>query len=375
MTDGISQRADFTAIRYAQCWEDADILLRGLEIQPEHNCLSIASAGDNTLAMLSRKPKCVIAIDLSQAQLACLELRVAAYRALEHRELLELIGSIESLRRLHLYRRCREFLSNQSRAFWEARSPEIEQGIGAIGRFENYLRIFRKYILPWLHPPEKIEELVQPKSVAAREEFYAKAWDTWRWRLTFRIFFSRLVMGRVGRDPEFFRYVEGSVAEHFLARARKAGTQLDPSTNPYLQWLLFGQHRTALPFSLRPENFAAIRANLDRLEIRQQSLEEFLRECPSSTIDRFNLSNIFEYLSLEESQKIFERLARAGRSHSRIAYWNLLVRRRRPKAMANKIRPFGQLSEKLSASDQTFFYQAFIVEEMKWEAAGFKVVN
>src|SRR5216684_1368819 len=77
MGSEVAARADFSGIRYAQCWEDADILLEGLDIQPGDICLAIASAGDNALAMLSRAPQRVIALDLSPAQLACVELRVA----------------------------------------------------------------------------------------------------------------------------------------------------------------------------------------------------------------------------------------------------------------------------------------------------------
>src|SRR3954453_624040 len=85
--------ADFSEIRYAQCWEDADVLLEGLDVRPGDVCLSIAWAGDNSLALLTRNPGRVIALDLSRAQLACLALRVAAYHELTHPELLELIGS------------------------------------------------------------------------------------------------------------------------------------------------------------------------------------------------------------------------------------------------------------------------------------------
>src|SRR5205823_11020628 len=95
---------------------------------------------------------------------------------------------------------------------------------------------------------------------------YERQWNTWRWRLLFRVFFSRFVMGRFGRDPSFFSYVEGSVSDRILERARYAVTELDPAANPYLQWIMTGRHTTALPFALRPENFEAIRANLDRLE-------------------------------------------------------------------------------------------------------------
>src|SRR5271167_3700382 len=98
-------------IRYAQCWEDADALNEGLDVQAGDTCLSIASAGDNTLALLARNPRRVIAIDRRPEQIACLELRVSAYRNLAHGELLELIGSRPSERRGPLYRRCRPDLS------------------------------------------------------------------------------------------------------------------------------------------------------------------------------------------------------------------------------------------------------------------------
>ena len=48
MRSEASERADFSGIRYAQCWEDSDVLLAALEPGPGKRCLSIASAGDNT---------------------------------------------------------------------------------------------------------------------------------------------------------------------------------------------------------------------------------------------------------------------------------------------------------------------------------------
>ena len=87
-----AEHADFSSIRYGQCWEDADVLLAALQPRAGQVGLSIASAGDNTLALLASCPERVFAIDLNPAQLACLELRVAAYRTLTHRELLVLMG-------------------------------------------------------------------------------------------------------------------------------------------------------------------------------------------------------------------------------------------------------------------------------------------
>ncbi len=364
MGSEVAAKADFSGIRYAQCWEDADVLLQALDIQPGDVCLSIASAGDNALAMLSRGPAQVIALDLSPAQLACVELRVAAYRELSHAELLELIGSTPSRRRQSLYERCRTQLSPSARAFWNAHSAEIAQGIGGAGKFERYFALFRNRVLPLVHRGAKVNALLRGGSFQERQAFYRDEWDTVRWRILFRIFFSRFVMGRMGRDPSFFSYVEGSVADRILERTRHALTNLDPADNPYLQWILTGRHVGALPYSLRPENFDSIRAHLDRLELRCQPIEDFLAERGSNAIDRFNLSDIFEYMSLENFHRLLERLHASGRKGGRLAYWNMLAPRSRPETMAAQLRPLTDLAARLHAEDKAFFYSRIVVEEI-----------
>src|SRR5688572_2104566 len=259
-------RADFSAIRYAQVWEDADVLLAGLAVRSGDVCLSIASAGDNALAVLTHDPARVIAIDLSPAQLACLELRVAAYKTLTHPELLQLMGSRQSTRRAALYARCRPALGTAARTFWDGRAHAIEAGIGSAGKFERYFALFRSRVLPLVHRRRTDLEWFEPKTSAERRRFYDEQWNTWRWRLLFRVFFSRRVMGRLGRDPEFFRYVETDVAGAILERTRHALTELDPVENPYVRWILTGQHGDALPCALRPEHFDIIRDRLERLE-------------------------------------------------------------------------------------------------------------
>ena len=43
----VEDYAKFDILRYAQVWEDADILLQALDIHEDDNILSIASAGEN----------------------------------------------------------------------------------------------------------------------------------------------------------------------------------------------------------------------------------------------------------------------------------------------------------------------------------------
>jgi S-adenosylmethionine-diacylglycerol 3-amino-3-carboxypropyl transferase len=340
------------------------VLLAGLDVRPGQQYLAIASAGDNALAMLSRSPARVIALDLNPAQLACLALRVAAYRNLSHPELLELIGSTPSQRRPLLYQRCRAELSPAVRAFWDERPGLIAAGIGHAGKFERYFRLFRRWLLPLVHGPERVDRLLVGGSRVDRESFYTQEWDSWRWRLLFRLFFSRAVMGRLGRDPSFFRYVEGSVADRILARARDAVTRLDPTANPYLQWILTGHHRTALPYALRPENFEPIRANLHRLVWTEQSLEAFVAQYDGPPIDGFNLSDIFEYMAPAAYHRLLAHIWHISRPGGRLVYWNMLAPRRRPEALAEKLRPLADLARRLQRVDKAFFYSDFVVEEV-----------
>ena len=357
--------ADFSHIRYAQCWEDADVLLEALDLRPGQTCLSIASAGDNSFSLLSRDPARVIAVDLNPAQLACVHLRKAAYAWLDHDQFLELIGSRPCADRAQLYQKCRPLLPPEAREFWDDRPQDIECGIGAAGKFENYFRLFRTRVMPWIHSRARIERLLAGGTEQQRREFYDRVWNTRRWRLLFRVFFSRPVMGRLGRDPTFFRYVEGSVSDRIFARAQHALRELDPAQNPYLQWILAGRHTRALPHALRPDNFQAIRRNLDRLEVRHCSIEQFLAEYPETRIDRFNLSDIFEYMSPQSHHRMLEAIVRCSRPGARLAYWNMLAPRRRPEEMRDRLVALDDLADRLHQQDRAFFYSAFRLEQVQ----------
>jgi S-adenosylmethionine-diacylglycerol 3-amino-3-carboxypropyl transferase len=358
-------RADFSRIRYAQVWEDADVLLAALDVRPDDTVVSICSAGDNALALLGAGAKRVIALDINASQLACLELRVAAYRELTHAELLVLTGSRPGSpdERAILYQRCRNRLSDAVRAFWDAQPRAIAEGIGGAGKFENYFRLFRSRVLPLVHGRATVAALLRGGSRAERELFYEDRWNTWRWRVLFKVFFSRFMMGRLGRDPAFFKYVQGSVADRILARTRHALTALDPAENSYLHWILTGTHGAALPWALRPENFEKIRSRLDRLEWRKMTIEAFLDQERINGVAKFNLSDIFEYMSPENYQSLLERLIAASRPGSRLAYWNMLAPRTRPQSLASRLQPMA-IAERLFEQDKAWFYSRFVTEEV-----------
>jgi S-adenosylmethionine-diacylglycerol 3-amino-3-carboxypropyl transferase len=356
-------RVDFSFVRYANCWEDAAILVKALRPEKGMRLLSIASAGDNSLALIASGAE-VVAVDLNPSQLACAELRREAIRIMPYGEFLQFIGVDESDSRLDSYDAVRPHLTPSALAFWDSRRDIIEQGFIHFGKFERYFRLFRKRILPLIHSRHRVEALLSPMRMDERREFYRRRWDSVRWNLLFRVFFSRIVMGRLGRDPVFFQQVKGSVADRILSRARYALSELDASANPYLTYILTGNYRPALPFYLRQEYYQAIRNNIQGLVLQPGSVDEVAASHGPKAFDGFNLSDIFEYLTPSACAGVYEKLLSSARPGARLAYWNMLVPRACPPNLLNRVRCLEDEADGLFMQDQAFFYSRFVVEEV-----------
>jgi len=336
-------------IPYAQSWEDADVLLEALQVDSADTCLSVASAGDNTLALVGAGAKRVIAADLSPAQIACLELRVSAYRNLKHSEFLELLGQNPSAQRLELYQRCRADLSQQARRFWDRRQRLILQGIVYSGRFEKSLTLLRRFVLPLIHPRKKVNRLFEMSTVQERHEFYDREWNTQRWTLLCNILFGRMTEPGVQIQNR---------------RIPNALIQLPPQKNPYLQWILAGRFMTALPYALRPENFDRIRQNLDSLEWHCASVEDVLAGLPDDVLHCCNLSNIFEHVSPESYRRMLHEIIRVSAPGCRLVYWNVSAQRHCPPVLADRLRQRRDLAVRLFRKDKTFFHRDLVIEEV-----------
>ncbi|HOW97452.1 MAG TPA: DUF3419 family protein [Kiritimatiellia bacterium] len=359
MADDLAQRVRFDFIHYANCWEDPRLLFEALQPVGKR-ILSIASGGDNSLALLGEGAE-VVAADLSRAQLACIELKVAAIRELDDEALLAFLGLRPSADRLAVHDKLlRLRLSENAAAFWNGHPGDIAAGIVHAGKFENYFRLFRTRVLPLIHGRRTVESLLAARDAAGRRDFYDRRWNNRRWRLMFRLFFSRWVMGRFGRDPEFFRYVEGSVADRILARAEHALTVLPTHDNPYLEYILTGNFARALPPYLEPERLARVRANLDRLTL----FEGPAQEAPGE-FDGFNLSDIFEYMPPDVAERVYGQLLDKARPGARLAYWNMLVPRACPEPYRARVKALDELGARLLEQDRAFFYRRFVVAEAR----------
>jgi len=362
--DKIEDRAKFTYIRYANCWEDAEILCEALQAKESKRFLSIASAGDNSLSLLSYGAE-VIAVDLNPSQLACVELRTVLINKLDYNDFLAFLGIKHANNRLSTFDKLKTELNGSALDFWEKHRDLIETGVIHGGKFEKYFHYFRKLVTNLIHSKKTVDELLGEKSKDERIKFYSAKWANRRWHWLFKIFCSKFVMGRMGRDPEFFRYVDIPVAENILHRVKYALTELETHQNPYLDYILTGNFTNSLPHYLKEDNFNKIKRNLNKLILYHGTIHEAAQRFGSEKYDGYNLSDIFEYLDESTCRDIYQALIEVSRPQARFAYWNMLVPRRCPKDLGDQVVYKEDLSRKLFAKDKAFFYSNFIVDELK----------
>ena len=358
---GISHRTSFDRIRYASVWEDADAVCEAMAPSAQGGrVLSIASAGDNTLAALTLDPAEVVAFDLSAAQLACLELRMAAFRELDHASLVSFLGFAPHQDRGRTYLRVRRHLSESAREVWDTRSRAILMGPALSGGFERYFALFRNLVLPLVHGRGTIQQLLKRQSETDRLAFYDRSWNTKRWKLLSRVFFSRLVMGRHGRDPAFFDQVDAAVGSTLFERNERFLRSTRVDRNPYLTLLLTGSFEgSSLPRYLRPEFHEVIRSRLSRVQLVQGGFEEI-----EGPFDAFNLSDVFEYMLPGEHEAAAERVVDMAAPGARVAYWELFVDRPLDVAGNGRAAELEEESRRLSESALTWFYRGLRVFEV-----------
>lgn len=352
-------------IYYSQCWEDPYVLLEGLEINQEDKILSITSGGCNTLTLLLKDPKEIIALDINSAQNYLLELKISAIRYLSHEDLLSFLGVDHSKNRLSLYSLLKPHLSKDAQGWWNDNLDLIDQGIIHVGKLEKYFRVFSKFILPLIHSKRTVQFLFKEKTEDKQHEFYNKKWNTWMWRFLFSIFFSKKLTSNNGRNKQLFKYVNtNNITGHYLNKIKNS-ICIEPSKNFFLHYMFTGKYdKNNLPLYLRKENIPIIQERINRIKIISEDIATHIKKNPKK-YTKYNLSNIFETLSIEETCAIFKDMTKVSNNDTRLVYINHLVDRTFSEELKNIIMHDFKKEDILNMQNMAFFYKKIHIDYIK----------
>lgn len=333
-------------IHYSNCHEDILFVINNLKVKPKR-VLSIASALDNSLSLLLLNPEKIIAIDSNPTQIFLCNLKKCAIKNLTYDEFLIFLG-VKTGNGLELFNKIKDDLDGRTKEYFETHLYLIEDvKLVNCGRFEYYFQIFKNKILPLVHKKQTVKTFMESETQAEQSDFYFKKFNNLRFKLMFKLFFSEAVMKRLGRDKDYFKYNLESPEKMLKKKFENGILNNLNKENPYLQYVVLNKFKE-LPLYLKEENFNIIKDRLDRLEIKLCDFDAFIKE--DNEFDLMYLSDIFEYLSEEQTAKlsnlIYERVAENGQ----VIYFNMLNERRLSA-------PF--LEEKLNQDkDRAFYYSA-----------------
>jgi S-adenosylmethionine-diacylglycerol 3-amino-3-carboxypropyl transferase len=305
-------------LHYGCVWEDADVLCRALQpVAERQRLLSICSAGDNALALLTLDPSEVVAVDTDHKQLAALDLRARAFEALEYNEMLVFLGVLGG-ERPRVYQQLRPFLAEPSRRFWDGEPEKVRMGIIHGGTFERYMRWFRTVLPP--RTRASLSRLAEASTITAREEIYDKECDSALWRVITSLAFYPRAISMFDCRRRYLEKKDVSVVRVMRERLRRALSVAPWTSNPYLTYFLTGNYSSsALPLYLRPENFTSIRSRITQLSFHHIDVALAVM---LGRFKGFNLSNVFDYLSPREAAKTYRSVLAAGEDGARLVYWS-----------------------------------------------------
>lgn len=352
-------------IKYSQCWEDTDVLVSALILKQDDVILSITSGGDNSLALSSLSRKRLISIDMNIHQNYLLELKLLSIKELEYKEVLKFFGILNSKDRTVYYDIIKKKLSKNSLNFWEDNLHLIKKGIIHIGKFENYFRIFRVFVLRLSGNKKYVKYLFEKKEMKKHINFYHSKWNTLRWRLIMNLFLNKKFMKKVGRSKIMFKHhTENKISNHYLEKTDNVLKSKNIFSNSYMYYVLNGNYLKNYPYYLKKLNFEKIKNSVCNIEIVTKDLIKYLRQIKDNSFNKFNLSDVFEAMSRTESNIVFKEILRTGKNNARIIFWNNLIKRDVPTNLQSNFIRDKEKEKELSVFEKFKYYEKFYIYKL-----------
>lgn len=352
-------------IRYSQCWEDSEIVLQALDIQFDDVVFSIASGGENVFAMMSKTENDVFVIDYNPSQIFLVDLKFIAIKNLDFNKYLEFIGIKKCKNRVHIFNQLTPLLNQKSKLYFQNNIKLIKKGIIHVGKFDKYLQIFSKKVLPFLISPFAIKKAINTDNREYQHKIYQKIWNNWRWRLIGKVFFGKSVMQKMGRHKVMFKYNDKkSTGSIYLDRAEEFLKNGSTHKNHYLDYILSGNFSENLHYYLQKTIFESLK-NKQKIKFTNTDILSFLKSMPDNSINKYNLSDVFESMNNDETEAVFKEILRTASNNARIIFWNNLVERDVPTNLKSNFKQDIDLQNKLASLEKVFFYNRFFIYKIK----------
>ncbi|MGA2291337.1 DUF3419 family protein [Bradyrhizobium sp.] len=323
----------FRRLVYTQIWEDPEADLAALQLPLGSTIVTISSGGCNALSYLTAQPAQVYAVDLNEAHLALLKLKLAGIRAFPgYAEFWQFFGEAASAANSELYReRLRPWLDADARAYWDKRNAigrpryaNFTDGFyrhGMLGRFIGLAHLVAKFaridLEALLHEntdaPERVQALDRLNSL-----FHS--------RLARLFTRTPALLFSLGIPPQQ-RVLLGAGAPLNEVLHERLLRLIDghPNDTNYFAWQALhraypGPGDRCLPPYLQRRQYARMRDGAGLVIPVHANLRMFLESLPAREVDAVVLLDSQDWMAGEEIRALWTAIDRTGSDHVRVIF-------------------------------------------------------
>jgi S-adenosylmethionine-diacylglycerol 3-amino-3-carboxypropyl transferase len=323
----------FRRLVYTQIWEDPEADLAALQLPLGSTIVTISSGGCNALSYLTAQPAQVYAVDLNEAHLSLLKLKLAGIRAFSsYAEFWQFFGAATSPANAELYRnRLRPMLDTNTRAYWDKRNiigrPRhgyFTNGFyrhGMLGRFIGFAHLLAKFaridLAALLNGKPGAPERVQSLDRLHRL-FHS--------RLARLITQTPALLFSLGIPPQQRALLGGGAPLNEVLHERLLRL-IDghPNETNYFEWQALhrgypGPGDRCLPPYLQRAQFERMRNGAGLIIPVHDNLRSFLESLPAREIDAVVLLDSQDWMAPDEIRALWDAIDRAGSDNVRVIF-------------------------------------------------------
>src|SRR5882757_8684444 len=323
----------FRRLVYTQIWEDPEADLAALQLPLGSTIVTISSGGCNALSYLTAQPAQVYAVDLDEAHLSLLKLKLAGIRAFSsYSEFWQFFGDAASPSNARLYRdRLWPLLDEEARAYWDKRNIVGRPGHayftdgfyrhGMLGRFIGLAHLVAKFakidlaalLTGNVDAPERIEALNRLKSL-----FHSP--------LARLITTTPALLFSLGIPPQQRDLLGGGAPLNEVLHERLLRLiNGHPNESNYFAWQALhrsypGPGDSCLPPYLQRSQFERMRDGAGLIIPVHANLRLFLEGLPAREVDAVVLLDSQDWMAPDEIQALWNAIDRTGSDDVRVIF-------------------------------------------------------
>jgi S-adenosylmethionine-diacylglycerol 3-amino-3-carboxypropyl transferase len=318
---------------YTQIWEDPVADLAALRLPIGSTIVTLSSGGCNALSYLTARPAQVYAVDLNEAHLALVKLKLAGLRAFsDYSDFWQFFGAANSPANSDLYReRLRPLLDAQARAYWDKRNivgrprhAYFTNGFyrhGMLGRFIGLAHFAAKLL--GIDPAILLNGKPDAPS---RIEALDRLDRVFRSPLVRLMTATPALLFSLGIPPRQRALLgDGAPLNEVLHTRLLRLVDGHPNETNYFAWQALhrgyvGPGDRCLPPYLQRRQYECMRNGAGLIIPHHASLQQFLEGLPAREVDAVILLDSQDWMATDEIQALWNAIDRAGSDNVRIIF-------------------------------------------------------